>query len=128
MRHNISFSGKQLDASLTLPSICERQGNPVTIVHEQARAMYEDARQEWYDAHNGFEISRIDDIFPNFNSLFPFQAKTEMYETPSIEGDNQPFVHNLIEELSQTVNDISDAGNGILHIGLKEVFQMEVLF
>lgn len=68
MRHDISFSGKQLDASLTLSHICERLGNPVAIVHEQARSMYEDARQEWYDTHNGFEVSRIDDIFPNFDS------------------------------------------------------------
>lgn len=118
MRHDISFSGKQLDASLTLSHICERLGNPVAIVHEQARSMYEDARQEWYDTHNGFEVSRIDDMFPNFDSLFPFQAKAKMNEAPDMKGDNQPFVHDLIEDLSQTVNDISDTGNGILHVGL----------
>lgn len=118
MRHDISFSGKQLDASLTLSNICERLGNPVAIVHEQARAMYEDARQEWYDTHNGFEVSRIDDVFPNFDSLFPFQAKAKMNEAPDMEGDNQPFAHDFIEDTSQMVNDISDAGTGILHIGL----------
>lgn len=114
MRHDISFGGKQLDASLMLTNICERLGNPVAIVHEQARAMYEDARQEWYDTHNGFEVSR----FPNFDNLFPFQAKAKMNEAPDMEGNNQPFVYALIEDLSQTVNEISDAGNGILHIGL----------
>lgn len=118
MRHDISFSGKQLDASLTLSNICERLGNPVAIVHEQARAMYEDARQEWYDTHNGFEVSRIDDIFPNFDSMFTLQAKAKMNEAPDMKGDNQPLVHELIEDLSQTVDEISDTGNGILHIGL----------
>ena len=118
MRHDISFSGKQLDASLTLPNICERLGNPVAIVHEQARAMYEDACQEWYDTHNGFEVSRIDDIFPDFDRLFPFQAKAKMNEAPDMEGDNQPFVHDFIEDTFQMVNDISDAGDGILHVGL----------
>ena len=118
MRHDISFSGKQLDALLTLSHICERLGNPVAIVHEQARSMYEDARQEWYDTHNGFEVSRIDDIFPNFDSLFPFQAKSKMNEAPDMKGDNQPLAHELIEDLSQTVDEISDVGNGILHIGL----------
>ena len=118
MRHDISFSGKQLDVSLTLSHICERLGNLVAIVHEQARSMYEDARQEWYDTHNGFEVSRIDDIFPNFDSQFPFQAKTKMNEAPDMKGDNQPLVPELIEDLSQTVDEISDVGNGILHVGL----------
>ena len=103
MRHDISFSGKQLDASLTLSNICERLGNPVAIVHEQARAMYEDARQEWYDTHNGFEVSRIDDIFPDFDRLFPFQAKAKMDEAPDMKGDNLSF---------------PDTGTGILHVGL----------
>lgn len=118
MRHDISFSGKQLDASLTLSNICERLGNPMAIVHEQARAMYEDARQEWYDTHNGFEVSHIDDIFPNFDSLFPFQAKAKMNEAPSMEGDNKPLVRDFAEDISQTVNDIPDTGSGILHVGL----------
>lgn len=118
MKHDISFSGKQLDASLTLSHICERLGNPVAIVHEQARSMYEDACQEWYDTHNGFEVSRIDDIFPNFDSQFPFQAKTKMNEAPDMKGDNRPLVPELIEDLSQTVDEISDVGNGILHVGL----------
>ena len=124
MRHDISFSGKQLDASLTLTNICERLGNPVAIVHEQARAMYEDARQEWYDAHNGFEVNHIDDIFPDFDSLFPFQTKAKMNEAPFMEGDNQPLAHELIEDLSQMVNDISDAGDGILHVGLSALGSM----
>lgn len=118
MRHDISFSGKQLDASLTLPNICERLGNPVAIVHEQARAMYEDARQEWYDTHNGSEVSRIDNVFPNFDILFSFQAKAKMNEAPCMEDDNQPFVYDFIEDTSQMVDDISDTGNGILYIGL----------
>lgn len=124
MRHDISFSCKQLDASLTLSNICERLGNPVAIVHEQARAMYEDARQEWYDTHNGSEVSRIDDIFPNFDSLFPFQTKAKMDMAPDMKGDNQPLTHELIEDLSQTVNEISDAGNGILHVGLSALGTM----
>lgn len=118
MRHDISFSGKKMDASLTLTNICERLGNPLAIVLEQARAMYEDARQEWYDAHNGSEVSRIDDIFPNFDKLFPFQAKAKMNEAPDMKGDNLPFAHDFIEDTSQTVCDISDTGNGILHVGL----------
>ena len=124
MRHDISFSRKQLDASLTLTYICERLGNPVAIVHEQARYMYEDARQEWYDTHNGFEVSRIDDIFPNFDCLFPFQAKSKMNEAPDMKGDNQPLAHELIEDLSQTVDEISDASNGILHVGLSALGSM----
>lgn len=118
MRHDISFSGKQLDASLTLSNICERLGNPVAIVHEQARAMCEDARQKWYDTHNGLEVSRIDDIFPNIDSLFPFQAKAKMYEAPDMEGDNIPLGKDFFEVLSLSFNDVSDANIGIIHIGL----------
>ena len=118
MMHDISFSGKQLDASLALSCICERLGNPVTIVHEQAKAMYEDARQEWYDTHNGFEVSRIDDMFPNFDSLFPCQAKVKMNNALYMEGDNIPLGHDFFEYLSQSCSDVSNAGNGIIHVGL----------
>lgn len=37
MRHDVSFSGKQLDPSLTLDRLCQKLGNPLAIVHEQAR-------------------------------------------------------------------------------------------
>ena len=118
MRHDISFSGKQLDASLTLSCICERLGNPVAIVHEQAKAIYEDARQEWYDTHNGFEVNRIDDVFPDFDSLFPCQAKAKKNEAPDMEGDNISLGHDFFENLSQLFSDVSDAGNGVIHVGL----------
>ncbi len=118
MRHDVSFSGKQLDASLTLSCICELLGNPVAIVHEQAKAMYEDARQEWYDTHNGFEVSRIDDVFPDFSSLFPCLSKAKMNEAPDMEGDNIPLGPDFFEDLSQSCSDVSDAGNGIIYVGL----------
>ena len=44
MKHDVSFSGKQLDPSLTLDNLCRKLGNPIAFIHNQARAMYEDAR------------------------------------------------------------------------------------
>ena len=55
MRHDVSFSGKQLDPSLTLDRLCQKLGNPLAIVHEQARDMYEDARLDWIESHNESE-------------------------------------------------------------------------
>lgn len=118
MKHDVSFSGKQLDVSLTLAHICQKLGNPIAIVHEQARAMYEDAHWDWYDSHNGFEVQHIDEVFPDFDSRFRFQAQAQVREEPRIGGDYQAFGNYFFESQMQTANDICDAGNGALHVGL----------
>ena len=118
MKHDISYSGKQLDASLTLANICKKLGNPIKIVHQQAKDMYEDARQEWYDSHNAHEVMHIDRVFPNFDTLFLWQAKAQMYEAPAMDGNDQTLGHDFFEELSKVADDMSDAGNGIIQVGL----------
>ena len=48
--------------------------------------MYEDARHEWYDSHNAFETRDLGRLFPDFDLLFPWQAKAQMYDAPHNEG------------------------------------------
>lgn len=117
MKHDVSYSGKQLDASLTLSHICERLGNPVAIIHEQARDMYEDARQDWYDSHNGFEVRNMDSVFPDFNSLFPWQSQAPMDEAPRMEGNGQSLGQSFWDSLP-LIDDVVDAGSGAVHISL----------
>lgn len=119
MKHDVSFSGKHLDESLTLSNISKQLGNPVAIVHEQARDIYDDARWDWYDSHNGFEVRHIDEIFPNFDTRFSSQSKAQMNEAPRIEGYDQTLGCDFLERLSRTADDICDAGNGALHVGLE---------
>lgn len=118
MKHDISNSGKQLDSSLTLANLCKKLGNPIAIVHQQAKDMYEDARQEWYDSHNAFETRDIDRLFPNFDTLFPWQAKAQMYDPPLMDGNDKTLGRDFFEELSKVADDMSDAGNGIVQVGL----------
>lgn len=121
MKHDISYSGKQLDSSLTLACICKKLGNPIAIVHEQARDMYDDARQEWYDSHNAFEVKNIERLFPDFDLLFPWQAKAQIYEAPMMNGNDQTLGRDFFDELFNTTGDISDAGNGFAHVGLNTI-------
>lgn len=126
MKHDVSFSGKQLDPSLTLQHLCEKLGNPVAIVHEQAKDMYEDARQDWYDSHNGFEVRNIDKIFPDFDTRFPSQAKALMNGYPDIKGDLKSLPSDFFNDLMDKFDDVADAGNGAIQAGLSAM--AEILF
>ncbi|MCQ2058643.1 MAG: relaxase/mobilization nuclease domain-containing protein [Bacteroidaceae bacterium] len=118
MRHDISFSGKQLDSSLTLANLCVKLGNPVAIAHEQARDMYEDAREDWYDSHHYPEVGNIDKVFPDFDLRFPWQASQEFDKAPDIEGSGLSIAESFINDLSDKASDVADAGNGCIHAGL----------
>ena len=126
MRHDISFSGKQLDQSLTLTHLCEKLGNPIAIVHGQARDMYEDARLDWYDSHNGFEVRNIDTLFPDFDSRFPSQAEAGQNSAPDMFGNNKSLASSFFDELMEKFDDVADAGNGALLVGLAALG--EILF
>ena len=119
MRHDISFSGKQLDPSLTLAHLCEKLGNPVAVAHSQARDMYEDAREDWYDSHNGIEVQRIDEVFPDFDLRFPWQANSPMSGAPDMEGSGEPLAESFINDLMKKADDVADAGNGCILAGLE---------
>lgn len=118
MRHGISFSGKQLDQSLTLAHLCEKLGNLIAVVHNQARDMYEDARQDWYDTHNGFEVRNIDTVFPDFNTRFSSQAEAGQFSAPDILGNSKLLASSFFNELMEKFEDVTDAGNGALQVGL----------
>lgn len=126
MRHDVSFSGKQLDPSLMLSHLCAKLGNPIAVVHEQARDMYEDVRQDWYDSHNGFEVCNIDKLFPDFDTRFSSQSQTEMFGAPDISGNGNRLVSSFFDELQEKCDDVADAGNGALHVGLAALG--EILF
>jgi len=99
MRHDVSFSGKQLDPSLTLDRLCQKLGNPLAIVHEQARDMYEDARLDWIESRKESEVrSRIDTLFPDFNLRFPFQAEPKMFEHPDYLGDDKCLASSFFSD------------------------------
>ena len=119
MRHDVSFSGKQLDPSLTLAHLCEKLGNPVAIAHSQARDMYEDAREHWYDSHNYPELANIDKVFPDFDSRFQWQAQSPMNDAPDMAGSGESVAESFINDLLKVGNDISDAGNGCVYAGLQ---------
>lgn len=118
MRHDISFNGKQLDQSLTLAHLCEKLGNPIAVVHNQARDMYEDARQDWYDTHNGFEVRNIDTVFPDFNTRFSSQAEAGQFSAPDILGNSKLLASSFFNELMGKFENVTDAGNGALQVGL----------
>lgn len=126
MKHDVSFSGKQLDKSLTLSHICEKLGNPVSIVHEQARDMYEDAKADWYGSHNGFEVSRIDEVFPDFDYRFSRLSQMARESAPDMAGlfndDAIDAIHNILEAAEEVI----DVGNHVVHIGLTTLG--EILF
>lgn len=118
MKHDISFSGKQLDQSLTLDKLCQKLGNPLAIVHEQARDMYEDARQDWYDSHNGLEVRNIDKVFPDFDLRFSYQAQSKMFTHPDFLGDGKSLPSSFFDGLMEKFDDVADASNGAIHVGL----------
>ena len=118
MKHDISYSGKQLDSSLTLACICKKLGNPIAIVHEQARDMYDDARQEWYYSHNAYEVRDIDRVFPDFDLRFPWQAQARMYDAPQMCGNEQTLEQDFFDELYQIADDVSNIGKGAIQVGL----------
>ena len=118
MKHDISYSGKQLDSSLTLACICKKLGNPIAIVHEQARDMYDDARQEWYDSHNAYDVRDIDRVFPDFDLRFPRQAQARMYDAPQMCGNEQTLEQDFFDELYQAADDVSNIGKGAIQVGL----------
>lgn len=126
MKHDVSFSGKQLDESLTLSHICEKLGNPVSIVHEQAHDMYEDAKADWYDTHNGFEVSRIDEVFPDFDRRFPRLSQMTNEPTPDMAGLFNDDTIDAIRDILEAAEEITDIGNHAVHIGLATLG--EILF
>lgn len=127
IRHDVSFSGKQLDQSLTLDRLCQRLGNPLAIVHEQARDMYEGARLDWIESHNESEVrSRIDKLFPDFDLRFPFQAESKIFSHPDYLGDGESLSSSFFSELADKFDDVADAGNGAIHVGLAAL--TEILF
>lgn len=127
MRHDVSFSGKQLDPSLTLDRLCQKLGNPLAIVHEQARDMYEDARLDWIESRKESEVrSRIDKLFPDFDLRFPFQAESKIFSHPDYLGDGESLSSSFFSELADKFDDVADAGNGAIHVGLAAL--AEILF
>lgn len=124
MRHDVSFSGKQLDESLTLACLCQKLGNPVAIAHEQARDMYDDIRQDWYDSHDYYEVQEIDRIFPDFDSLFPLQAKAGLNDAPEMDGSGMSFTPSLIQSIHECTEDIADAGNNCVYAGLQAMGEL----
>lgn len=121
MRHDVSFSGKQLDDSLTLANLCVKLGNPIAIIHEQAKAMYEDNREDWFDSHSPRECERIDEVFPDFDLLHPWQAKAQMHEAPDMEGSGESIAFN---EIIKVGKDIVDAGNNCVYVGIHTMLEM----
>ncbi len=124
MRHDVSFSGKQLDPSLTLSNLCDTLGNPVALVHDQVRDMYEDEREDWYDSHNGIEVQRIDEVFPELDDLFPWQASSPHEAAPGMEGSGFSISPTFIEDLFNSASDIADAGNGCIYAGLQTMGEL----
>lgn len=124
MRHDVSFSGKQLDESLTLANLCAKLGNPIAIAHEQARAMYEDNREDWYDSHTLRECDCIDELFPDFDLLHPLQAKEKMNETPNIHGTGTPIAAEAFNKILSAAEDVADAGNNCIYVGIHTMLEM----
>ena len=124
MRHDVSFSGKQLDESLTLANLCVKLGNPIAIAHEQAKAMYDDCREDWYDSHTLRECERIDDFFPDFDSLFPSQAKAKMYEAPDITGTGEPIASEAFAKILKEANDIAEVVNDCVYVGIHALLEL----
>ena len=80
--------------------------------------MYDDARQEWYDSHNAYEVRDIDRVFPDFDLRFPWQAQARMYDAPQMSGNEQTFGQDFFDELYQVADDVSDIGKGAIQVGL----------
>ena len=119
LRHDVSFSGKQLDASLTLQNLCKQLGNPFTIVHEQARDMYEDARLDWLESHNENEYHRVDSLFPDFDTRFKEQSYEAKRDYPDLNELERVGANQDVMDMLQKAEDVADAENGAFHVGLE---------
>jgi len=87
LKHDISFTGKKLDASLTLSNICRQLGNPYTIAHESARDLYERQKEDYQFRCSMEEFRHINETFPDFDSLFPELTQAAEQSFPAIEGN-----------------------------------------
>lgn len=84
--HDISFSGKKLDQSLTLSGICRQLGNPMTIAHESAREVYEQQKDEFWRSGNYRFFREVDERFPDFDVRYPVLSAEADKDAPSIDG------------------------------------------
>ena len=121
LMHDISFSGRKLDPSLTLSQICGRLGNPLTIGHESAREIYEQRKEDYRYRCNWDEFRHIDETFPDFDSLFPVLAKAAEQSFPAIEGDSE----EQMEEYTSGGN-IVTVGLEMLGILILQPYQAKV--
>ncbi len=107
LEHDISFSGRKLDASLTLANICRQLGNPMTIAHESARDIYEQRKDDYRYKCTMEEFRHIDEKFPDFDSLFPELSRAAERPYPDIDG-------KMVEE-----QEAQTTGTDIVTIGLE---------
>ena len=121
LMHDISFSGRKLDPSLTLSRICERLGNPVTIVHESAREIYEREKEDYRYRCTWDEFRHIDEKFPDFDSLFPAQAEAAGRPFPAIEGDYTELPEDYSAE-----TDILSVGLEMLGVLIMQPYQAKI--
>ena len=85
--HDVSFTGKKLDKSLTLKEVCKQLGNPKTIAHESAREIYEQRKEDYQFRCTMEEFRHINEKFPDFDTLFAAQGKDAERPFPALEGD-----------------------------------------
>ena len=89
--------------------------------------MYEDARLDWIESRKESEVrSRIDTLFPDFNLRFPFQAEPKMFEHPDYLGDDKCLASSFFSELIDKFDDVADAGNDAIHVGLAALTEILV--
>lgn len=121
LEHDISFSGRKLDASLTFANICRELGNPMTIAHESARDIYEQRKEDYRFNCTMEEFRHIDERFPDFDSLFPELSEAAERPYPDIEGDmaGKP-------EILASVTDIVTVGLEMLGILILQPYQAQV--
>lgn len=84
--HDISFSGRMLDQSLTFSNICMKLGNPITIAHESAREIYEEQKDEFRMFGEYKFFSEVEEKFPDFDSLYPDLSVEADKDVPSLSG------------------------------------------
>ena len=80
--------------------------------------MYEDARQDWLDAHTYREAQYVDSYFPDFDTKFHWQAEERMKTAPDMAGTMNDFSSSLLHDLQESSEDICDAGNNAMQVGL----------
>lgn len=126
MRHDVSFSGKQLDNSLTFANLCYSLGNPYATFHEQARDMYEDCREDWRESHTPYECRNIDKLFPDFDGKFRVESSLASLAAPVKTGFNFSTVDSGIEQIIETANNVAALNNECVSVGM-DVLQ-EIIF